>query len=72
MSIKRKEVAYYDNEELDLKLGKRNIEKENLSHPQDSINHPNRYKSKPYWVVLQLKKFNHCDELVRLFKLAVK
>ena len=69
---KGKGIAHFDNDnELDVKLTKRTIEQEGLTHPADSRNHPNRVKSKPHWIVLQFYNTGELEEVVRLVKLAI-
>ena len=67
-TFKGKEIAHFDNDlEIDIKLSKKVIEEESLEHPKDSKSHPNRYKTKPHWIVIQLEKFT-LEEIVRLAK----
>ena len=70
-SFNGKEIAHFDNDlELDIKLTKEVIKREGLTHPSDSKSHPNRAKTKPHWIVIQLDKFS-CKEVTRLIELAI-
>lgn len=71
-TFKGKEIAHFDNDlEIDVKLTKKVIAEESLEHPKDSQSHPNRYKTKPHWIVLQLEKFSK-EEIVRLVSKVIK
>ena len=72
-SYNGKEVAHFDNDnELDVRLTKKVIKQEGLTHPGDSKNHPNRSTSQPHWIVFQFKRTDRIKEVVRLVKLAIK
>ena len=64
-----KGFAHFDTDfEFDVKLTKRVIASEGLEHPKNSTNHPNRFRSKPHWIVLPLKTNQDVKEIVRLVK----
>jgi len=62
---KEKEFAHFHNDnEIDLRLTKRVIASEGLSHPIGSLQHPKRSKSSP-WIEL---RFTNKTELFRVFE----
>ncbi len=62
-----KGFAHFDTDfELDVKLTKSKIASEGLEHPKFSTNHPNRYRTKPHWIVLPFKSRDDVREIVRL------
>jgi hypothetical protein len=66
-----KGIAHFDTDfELDLKLTKAKIAREGLEHPKDSTNHPNRFRTKPNWIVLPFKTKTDVDEILRLVRIA--
>ncbi len=68
---KGKGIAHFDTDfELDLKLTKSKIAAEGLEHPRGSTNHPNRFRTKPHWIVLAFKTKTEVKEIVRLVKVA--
>ena len=67
-----KEIAHFhDNNEVDVRLTKKIIRAEGLTHPEGSKRHPKRGPSSE-WIELQFTRVAHVDEVVILFKLAVK
>ena len=67
-----KGIAHFDTDfELDLKLTKTKIAGEGLEHPKDSTNHPNRFRTKPHWIVLPFRTKMDVNEIVRLVKVAI-
>ncbi|MBY0416117.1 MAG: DUF5519 family protein [Bdellovibrionales bacterium] len=69
---KNKEIAHFHhNNEIDVRLTKKIIRSEGLSHPEGSEFHKTRSKTSE-WIELRYTKKDHLDEVVRLFKLAVK
>ena len=68
-----KGIAHFDSDtELDIRLTKKEILREGLEHPKNSTNHPNRYRSKPHWIVVPFKQESQVKEIVRLVKLAIE
>jgi len=66
-----KELAHFhDFNELDLRLTKRIIAAERLTHPPDSTVHPKRGASSP-WIELRFRRMTDLDEIVRLVQLAM-
>ena len=66
-----KGIAHFDTDfELDLKLTKTKIAREGLEHPKDSTNHPNRFRTKPHWIVLPFRTKTDVNDIVRLVKFA--
>lgn len=66
-----KGIAHFDTDfEFDLKLTKTKIAKEGLEHPKDSTCHPDRFRTKPHWIVLPFKTKADVKEIVRLVKVA--
>ena len=67
-----KGFAHFDTDfELDVKLTKDRISSEGLEHPKNSTNHPNRYRTKPHWIVLPFKTRDDVREIVRLVTVAI-
>ena len=68
---KDKEFAHFHNEnELDLRLTKRVIADEGVSHPDDSEHHPKRSKASP-WVELRYKNKKELTRVFGYVKLAI-
>ena len=66
-----KGIAHFDTDfELDLKLTKTKIAREGLEHPKDSTKHPNRFRTKPHWIVLPFRTKTDVNDIVRLVKFA--
>ena len=66
-----KEFAHFHNDnELDLRLTKRVIQAERLSHPPGSAHHPTRSPSSP-WIELRFVTANDVTHVASLVKLAV-
>lgn len=61
---------FHHDQELDLKLSKKLIRQEKLSHPADSKVHPSRSSNSP-WIELRLESLKDVKEVARLVKLAV-
>lgn len=69
---KNKEIAHFHSgNEIDVRLTKKIIRAEGLIHPEGSKFHKTRGPSSE-WIELQFTRVNHIDEVVRLFKLAIK
>ncbi len=67
-----KEIAHFHhNNEIDVRLTKKIIRAEGLNHPEGSKFHKQRNPSSE-WIELKFSRAEHVDEVVRLFKLAVK
>ena len=67
-----KEIAHFHHDnEIDVRLTKKVIRKEGLMHPTDSELHRHRTPSSE-WIELRFRKSKDLDEVVRLFKLALK
>jgi hypothetical protein len=67
-----KEMAHFHSQnEIDVRLTKKIIKSEGLSHPKDSQFHPKRGPSSE-WIELQFRSVNQVEEIVRLFKLIMK
>jgi len=67
-----KEFAHFHNfNELDLKLTKKVIAAEGLTHPPDSEVHPRRGASS-HWIELRFRRKADLAEIVRLVQLAMK
>jgi hypothetical protein len=60
---------HHDNE-LDIRLTKKVIVREGLTHPPHSTNHPKRSKSSP-WIELRFHTPAELNQVVRLVKLAI-
>ena len=66
-----KEFAHFHNDnELDLRLTKKAIQSEGLTHPSGSVHHPTRSPSSP-WIELRFTTSKDIAQIVRLVKLAV-
>lgn len=71
LHYKGKEFAHFHNDhELDIKLTRKLIKQEGLSHPDDSSVHPNR-SSNSQWIELRFHNQDEVTEVARLVKLAV-
>ena len=69
---KKKEIAHFHNDnEIDVRLTKRVIRQELLKHPKGSKFHHHRSPNSE-WIELRFKRSAHVDEVVRLFKLALR
>ncbi len=69
---KGKEIAHFHNDnEIDVRLTRKVIRKEGLSHQTDSKIHKHRSPSSE-WIEIRFHKSNEVDEAVRLFKLALE
>lgn len=69
---KGKEIAHFHhNNEIDVRLTKKVIKTEGLTHPEGSKFHHHRSPSSE-WIELRFRRQEHLDEVVRLFKLALK
>jgi len=69
---KNKEIAHFhNNNEIDIRLTKKIIKLEKLSQPNDSNFHHHRGPSSE-WIELRFKNETQVEEVVRLFKLALK
>lgn len=67
-----KEIAHFHtNNEIDVRLTKKIIKKENLSQPSDSDFHHHRGPGCE-WIELRFRNEKQVDEVVRLFKLALE
>ncbi len=67
-----KEIAHFHHDnELDVRLTKKVIKAEGLMHPEGSEFHHHRSPNSQ-WIELRYKKAADLDEVVRLFKLALK
>jgi len=61
-----KDFAHFHNDnELDIRLTKRIISEQILSHPKNSRNHPNRSINSP-WIELRFFEETDVEEIVRL------
>lgn len=70
--FKEKEIAHFHGpHEIDLRLTKKIIKEQGLTHPLDSDFHPKRARSSD-WIELRFTRSNHISEIVELFKLATK
>lgn len=68
---KGKEIAHFhNNNEIDVRLTKKVIKSEGLTHPTDSKFHHRTPSSE--WIELRFRRSHHLNEVVRLFKLALK
>ena len=66
-----KEIAHFHHDnEIDVRLTKKVIKLEKLNHPDDSKFHQRSPTSE--WIELRFTRKEHLDEVVRLFKLALK
>lgn len=67
-----KEIAHFHHDnEIDVRLTKKVIKAEGLSHHEDSQFHRHRSPNSE-WIELRFSKTAHLGEVVRLFKLALK
>ncbi|MBY0552412.1 MAG: DUF5519 family protein [Candidatus Obscuribacterales bacterium] len=67
-----KEIAHFHNDnEIDVRLTKKLIKREGLSHPADSEVHHHR-SANSEWIELRFSRTEHVEEVVRLFKLALE
>ena len=67
-----KDLAHFHNSgELDLRLTRKVIEREGLSHPPGSLVHPNR-SERSSWIEVRFTRASQLDEVVRLVKLAIE
>jgi hypothetical protein len=67
-----KEIAHFHNDnEIDVRLTKKIIKREGLTHPTDSQIHHQR-SANSEWIELRFSSAEHVDEVVRLFKLALE
>ncbi|MCR9204881.1 MAG: DUF5519 family protein [Halobacteriovoraceae bacterium] len=70
--FKGKEIAHFHhNNEIDVRLTKKVIKGEGLSHPDDSKFHHHRTPNSE-WIELRFRRQEHLKEVVRLFQLAIK
>jgi hypothetical protein len=66
-----KEIAHFHHDnEIDVRLTKKVIKAEGLSHPDGSEFHRQRSPTSE-WIELRFTRRSHLDEIVRLFVLAV-
>src|SRR5262245_10452204 len=66
-----KEFAHFHTDsEIDIRLGKDVIRRERLVHPSDSVVHPGRSKSSP-WYEMKISCVSDIDEAVRLIRIAI-
>ncbi len=69
--FRNKEIAHFHNDnEIDVRLTKKVIKPEGLTHHADSIFHLKRANSE--WIELRFSTMQQVDEVVRLFKIAMK
>jgi hypothetical protein len=66
----REFAHFHSYHELDLKLSRKLIQSEGLSHPPDSTVHPNRGAGSP-WIELRFERTTDLDEIIRLVKVAI-
>jgi hypothetical protein len=67
-----KEIAHFHHDnEIDIRLTKKVIRAEGLTHPSNSKIHHHRGPSSE-WIEIRFTTAKHVDEVVRLFKLALK
>lgn len=70
--FREKEIAHFHHDyEIDVRLTKKVIRREGLSHPSDSKIHKHRSPSSE-WIEIRFKKSKDIDEVVRLFKMAME
>ena len=68
---KEKEFAHFHNEnELDLRLTKKVIASEGVSHPEDSKCHPKRSRGSQ-WIELRFNNEKEMDSVLHYVKLAI-
>ncbi len=66
-----KAFAHFHNDhELDIRLTRAVIEREGLSHPNDSAVHPNR-SAKSQWIEIHFTTSKEVDDIVRLVRIAI-
>lgn len=69
--IGKKEIAHFHGaNELDLRLTKKIIKQEGLTHPRGSKTHPGR-KNGSEWIELHFTRKIHLKEILRLTVLAI-
>ena len=61
---------FHDDHELDLKLTKKLIRTQGLTHPRDSVHHPNRAAGSA-WIELRFHDAADVDRVCELVRLAV-
>ena len=67
-----KEIAHFHHDnEIDVRLTKKVIRQEGLSHPSDSKIHRHRSPTSE-WIEIRFHRAKDVDEVVRLFKLALR
>lgn len=67
-----KEIAHFHHDnEIDVRLTKKIIRQEGLNHPSDSTIHKHRSPTSE-WIEIRFTKVADVDEVVRLFKLALR
>ena len=67
-----KEMAHFhNNNEIDVRLTKKVIRREGLTHPLGSKFHRHRSPNSE-WIELRFRRASQLDEVVRLFKLALQ
>jgi hypothetical protein len=67
-----KEIAHFHHDnEIDIRLTKKIIRKEGLNHYDDSEVHKHRSPNSE-WIEIRFRTSEDVDEVVRLFKLALK
>lgn len=67
-----KEIAHFHHDnEIDIRLTKKIIRKEGLNHYEDSEVHKHRSPNSE-WIEVRFRTAKDIDEVVRLFKLALK
>ena len=70
--FKNKEIAHFhNNNEIDVRLTKKVIRQEGLSQPSGSNFHHHRGPNCD-WIELRFRSQNQVNEVIRLFKLALK
>lgn len=70
--FKNKEIAHFHHDnEIDIRLTKKVIKREGLSHPTDSDFHHHRGPGSE-WIELRYRSQKQVEEVVRLFKLALE
>ena len=61
---------FHNDNELDIRLTRDVIDREGLTHPSDSLVHPNR-GAKSHWIEVRFTKTLELDRIVDLVKLAI-
>ena len=61
---------HHDNE-LDIRLTRKIIKREGLSHPPGSVHHPQRSPNSA-WIELRFDQESHIDDIARLVKVATE